>query len=165
MPQAGVGVDMLEVARLERVMGRRPNFASQVFTDDERAFCDGSDRPARYFAECWVARGAVRRALGIGPDAGVGPRDIHVVREAGSAPRVVLERRADELAREQGVREIALSLSCTGGVVVANAVALTDATRPQVEHREDPGARLRATFKRARTVLDELDHLQEAKKV
>ena len=34
---AGIGVDMLEIARMERVIKRRPSFLKRVFTDEERA--------------------------------------------------------------------------------------------------------------------------------
>ena len=59
MVQAGVGVDMLEIARMERVMRRRPNFLKRVFTDEERAYCDGSARPADNYAARFAAREAV----------------------------------------------------------------------------------------------------------
>ena len=38
MATAGIGVDMLEIARMERVLTRRPNFARRVFTDEERGW-------------------------------------------------------------------------------------------------------------------------------
>ena len=33
MATAGIGVDMLEIDRMERVLARRPNFARRVFTE------------------------------------------------------------------------------------------------------------------------------------
>ena len=40
MARVGIGVDMLEIARMERALKRHPSFAARVFTDDERAYCD-----------------------------------------------------------------------------------------------------------------------------
>ncbi|MCI6843838.1 MAG: 4'-phosphopantetheinyl transferase superfamily protein, partial [Coriobacteriaceae bacterium] len=40
MTLAGIGVDMLEIARMERTMRRRPSFVRRVFTEEERAYCD-----------------------------------------------------------------------------------------------------------------------------
>ena len=62
MSLAGVGVDMLEIARMQRVMERRPHFLGRVFTDDERAYCERTARPAEHYAARFAAREAVLKA-------------------------------------------------------------------------------------------------------
>lgn len=162
MARAGVGVDMLEIARMERALARRPSFAKRVFTEDERRFCDGCARPAQHYAARIAARGAVLRALGVTPADGVGRHDVSVARDAATGrPEAVLSGRAAQIAQERGVREVALSLSFTHEVAVANAVAVTDAVRPQVEERPDPREELRASFKEARSVIDDLERIQQ----
>lgn len=156
---AGVGVGMLEVARMERALGR-PGFAERVFTEGERAWCQAAPLPAEHYAACFAARGAVGRALGLGEGPRLGLRDVTVaVDEAGGA-HAVLAGAAARAAKEGGVREVALSLSFTREVAVANAVAVTDGARPRPEARTSPADELAASFRRARTVLDELDRLQ-----
>ena len=162
MATAGIGVDMLEIDRMERVLARRPNFARRVFTEDERAYCDGSSRPAEHYAARWAAREAVVKALGTGFAQGVGFRDVSVARDEAGRPRAVLTGRAAEVARELGVREIALSISHTRDVAVANAIAVTDDVRPAPSEREDEARALARSFKEARSVLDELERVQEA---
>lgn len=165
MAQAGVGLDMFEVARMERMLMRRPRLAEVAFSERERDFCKRSGQPARSFAECAAAHGAVKKALALGNESACAPHDICVVRARGERTRVELEGSAKAAAQRQGVREIALSLSCTDGVAVANAVALTDAVRPPRAQTPSPQEELRASFKQARSVLDELEHQGEAKKV
>ena len=161
MALAGIGVDMLEIARMERVMRRRPSFLSRVFTDGERAYCDRCARPAEHYAGRWAAREAVVKALGTGFAEGIGVRDVWVARDdATGRPRAVLEGRAAEVARELGVLEIALSISHTHDVAVANAIAVTDATRPAPDSRQDAARSLAESFKEARRVLDELERAQ-----
>jgi len=46
-------------------------------------------------------------------------------------------------------------------VAVANAVAVTDDVRPQPDAREDASKALAASFKEARSVIDELERVQE----
>ena len=163
MSTAGIGVDMLEIARMERVIGRRPSFLRRVFTDEERAYCERCARPAEHYAARWAAREAVLKALGTGFAEGIGVKDVWVTRdEATGRPRAVLERRAAEVARAQGVREIALSISHTHDVAVANALAVTDDVRPAPDTREDAARALATSFKEARSVLDELERVQEA---
>ena len=66
MALAGIGVDMLEISRMERVVRRRPSFLRRVFTDDERAYCERCARPAEHYAARFAAREAVLKALGCG---------------------------------------------------------------------------------------------------
>lgn len=155
MAQAGVGVGMLEISRMERAM-RRPTFTKRVFTKDERAFCDRTAHPAQHYAARYAARVAVIKALGVRPEDGIGRRDVSVALDDGR-PRALLSGTAAWVASKKGVREVALSLSFTHDVAVANAVAMTDAVRPKVEERSDPKEELRASFREARSVLDELD--------
>ncbi|MDO4537459.1 MAG: holo-ACP synthase [Coriobacteriales bacterium] len=160
MASVGIGVDMLEIARMEKTLARRPHFAARVFTDEERAYCDRMSRSAQHYAACFAARGAVLKALGVGREQGVRLGDVSVVRGDAGQPQVALGGRAAELAAEQGVHEVALSLSYTHEVAVANAVAVTDKVKPKVETQTDPKAELRASFRAARSVLDELERVE-----
>ena len=169
MALAGIGVDMVEIARMEKVLARRPNFAKRVFTTEECAYCDRMARPAQHYAARFAAREAVLKALGTGFSRGIGFADVYVVRNEAGQPQAMLTGRAAEVAAEQGVREVALSLSYTHDVAVANAVAVTDEAnavavtdevRPQQEQRPDPQAELRKSFREARSVLDELERVE-----
>ncbi|WP_072373363.1 holo-ACP synthase [Thermophilibacter mediterraneus] len=162
MGTAGIGVDMLEIERMEQVMRRRPNFVRRVFTEEERAYCDASARPAEHYAARFAAREAVLKALGTGFSGGVGLRDVSVTRDAAGRPQALLTGRAAQIARERGVREIALSISHTREVAVANALAVTDDVRPAPATRDDAARALAVSFKEARAVLDELERVQEA---
>lgn len=161
MALAGIGVDMVEIERVEKTISRRPNFTHRVFTEEERAYCDRLARPAKHYAARFAAREAVLKALGTGFSRGIGFADVSVTRNEAGRPEVVLSGRAREIAQEQGVREIALSLSYTHDVAVANAVAVTDEVRPKAEERPDPKAELQASFRAARSVLDELERVDE----
>ena len=162
MAMAGVGVDMLEIDRMERVLKRRPNFARRVFTEEERAYCEKSARPAEHYAARFAAREAVVKALGTGFSDGVGFRDVSISRDESGRPRAVLSGLAAQIARERGIREIALSISHTHDVAVANAIAVTDDVRPAPDSRKDAARALASSFKEARAVLDELERVQEA---
>ena len=161
MATAGIGVDMLEISRMERVLARTPNFTRRVFTEEERAYCDKCARPAEHYAARFAAREAVVKALGTGFADGVGFRDVSVGRDDSGRPRAILTGRAEELAREKGIREIALSISHTHDVAVANAIAVTDDVRPEPNSRQDAARALASSFKEARSVLDELERVQE----
>lgn len=58
---------------------------------------------------------------------------------------------------------MALSLSFTGDLAVANAMAITAEARPKPKpERVSERERIAQSFKEARAVLDELEHVQES---
>ena len=160
MQLAGIGVDMLEIARMQRVLDTNPRFIERVFTPEERAYCARCARPAEHYAARFAAHEAILKALGCGFGNGVGLLDVSVGRGENGRPFAILTGRAAEIAADQGVREIALSLSHTHDVAVANAVCVTDGVRPKQDEKADAASELAASFKEARSVIDELERQQ-----
>ena len=100
------GVDIVEIPRVERLARRYgERFRARVYTAQEWVDCAGR---ARSLAARFAAKEATIKALGSRTPA---LHEIEVVRASGRRPRIRLLGRAAELAREQGVRELALSLS------------------------------------------------------
>jgi holo-[acyl-carrier protein] synthase len=113
----GVGIDLLEVGRLERAMERHPRLAERVFTADELAYARARGRPARHLAARFAAKEAAVKALGL---RSFGLRDIEVV--AGEPPTLRLHGRAADAARERGV-ELDVSLTHSQEMAAAVVVA------------------------------------------
>ncbi len=153
---------MLEILRMERVIERRPSFLVRVFTEEERQFCERCARPAEHYAARWAAREAVVKALGCGFGNGVGIRDVSVTRDERGGVRAKLTGGAARVAMEKGVVEVALSMSHTRGVAVANAVAVTEAVKPKPDAKTDAARALAASFREAKGVLDELERVEDA---
>jgi holo-[acyl-carrier protein] synthase len=86
----GIGIDLLEIDRLERALRRHPRLAERVFTDGERDYAAARARPARHLAARFAAKEAVVKALGL--TGGFGLREIEIV--AGEPPAVRLTGRA-----------------------------------------------------------------------
>jgi holo-[acyl-carrier protein] synthase len=82
----GVGLDLLEIDRLEAALERRPALAQRLFTDGERAYAQARSRPGQHLAARFCAKEAVAKALALEAWSW---RDIEVVSEGG-APRIVL---------------------------------------------------------------------------
>ncbi len=110
----GVGIDLIEIERLERALERRPRLAGRLFTDGELSYARARARPGRHLAARFAAKEAVIKALG----RGVPPREIEV--EAGAPPRVRLHGSA---AKAAGDVEIAISLTHSRESAAAIAIA------------------------------------------
>jgi holo-[acyl-carrier protein] synthase len=111
----GIGIDLLEIERLERALERRPGLAARLFTQAERAYAGGRARPAQHLAARFCAKEAVAKALGL---EGWAFRDVEVV-ATGAAPAVRLTGAPAERAAG---RTVAVSLTHTR--TTAGAVAL-----------------------------------------
>ncbi|MEM7623581.1 MAG: holo-ACP synthase [Planctomycetota bacterium] len=120
------GVDVAEVARVTRSIERHgERFLDRVFTPDERAYCGANKRAPEHFAARFAAKEAVFKALGTGWAQGVSWREIEVTRAPSGAPGVRLTgRAAAEIASELGISAWLLSLSHTGSIAIASAIAL-----------------------------------------
>ena len=112
---AGIGIDLIEIDRLERALERRPRLAERLFTDEELSYARARARPGRHLAARFAAKEAVVKALGMG---GFGLREIEIV--AGEPPRVSLHGRAAEAAT--GL-ELAVSLTHSRDNAAAVAIA------------------------------------------
>lgn len=93
-----MGIDLLEIGRLERALARRPGLAARLFTQSERDYAAARARPARHLAARFCAKEAVAKALGL---SGWCFRDVELVRGDG-APQVRLSGEAAARARELG---------------------------------------------------------------
>jgi holo-[acyl-carrier protein] synthase len=113
----GVGLDLLEIDRLERALQRRARLAERLFTDRELAYARARARPARHLAARFCAKEAVAKALGL---SSWSFRQVEVVATA-TAPEIRLNGAAAERARELGATPL-VSLSHTDAT--AGAVAL-----------------------------------------
>ena len=96
---SGVGIDLLDIERLERALERRPRLAERLFTDAERAYAAGRARPIMHLAARFCAKEAVATALGL---TAWSFRDVEVVATEG-APGVRLSGSAARRAAELGV--------------------------------------------------------------
>lgn len=114
-----VGLDLLEIERLERALERRPRLAERLFTDEERAYAAARPRPGRHLAARFCAKEAVAKALGL---VAWEFRDVEVVATEG-APEIRLSGAAAARAAELGVRA-EVSLTHTGTTAGAAALLL-----------------------------------------
>ncbi len=128
-PRIRHGVDLVHLPKLRALLQEQPRFAERVFTQDERAYCDGFPDPAPHYAARFAAKEATLKALGFGMTAmGVDARlrEIEVVRK-GTAPTLALHGRSAREAERLGVVSTSVSLTHDGDHAMAAVVLLTEA--------------------------------------
>jgi holo-[acyl-carrier protein] synthase len=113
-----VGIDLLEIERLERALERTPRLAERLFTEGERAYAASRGRPGQHLAARFCAKEAVAKALDLQT------WNFHEVEVLGSGgpPSVRLSGTAAARAAELGV-QVEVSLTHTGRDAAAVAIA------------------------------------------
>ena len=124
MSAIGVGVDLVEVARVGAILkDKGARVLERLLTPAERAYCESRPDVATHVAVRLAAKEAVYKALQGSPAArGIGWRDIEVTRAPDGRPDVSLSGSATQRARELGVQRVLLSLSHTHLAAIAVAV-------------------------------------------
>lgn len=114
-----VGIDLIEIARIKGVWERHgQRFLERVFTPREVAQSRGK---AARLAGRFAAKEATAKALGTGMR-GVAWREIEVVQLRSGKPTLQLHGRAQRIAEQQGLRELAVSISDTDLLATAIVV-------------------------------------------
>ena len=117
---AGIGVDIVDIARLEAALRRTPGLAARLFTEAEQTGVSERHAPAESLAGCFAAKEALAKVLGAPP--GLRWTDAEVLRNAAGRPFSTVRGTVAAAAREQGIGAWHLSLSHDGGLCVAMVV-------------------------------------------
>lgn len=120
---AGVGIDLVEVARMEKILQRwQERFLQKVFTGEEIAYCCRKAAPALHFAARFAAKEAALKALGIGLGMGLALKDIGTVRGVKGGPSLSFTEPGRWMLAEAGICRTHLSLTHTKNYAMAMVV-------------------------------------------
>ena len=111
----GIGVDVVDLARFERAVGRTPRLRERLFAQSER------DLPLRSLAARFAAKEALMKALGSAE--GLVWNDIAVVAGDGGAPTFSLSGSTERAVADRGIDVLHLSMTHDAGIAVAYVVA------------------------------------------
>ena len=129
----GIGIDLVEVGRIERALLKGDRFMRRIYTAGEIAYCTRHKEPGRHFAARFAAKEAGMKALGTGWSNGVGWRDFEVRLDPRGRPLLSITGRAAELAKAMGTTHSVVSLAHDGGMATA-VVVFEGEARPAAEN-------------------------------
>jgi len=114
MSVLGIGVDLIECARIQHSLDRfGERFLHRVFTDSEIEYSMSMKFPARHLAARFAGKEAVSKAFGTGIGKAMGWRNIDIQKKPSGEPFLVFSGPAQELATKRGVTSALITLSHT----------------------------------------------------
>ena len=124
----GIGTDIVECLRIGRMIEQHGElFLNRIFTAREIRYCQERKREIEHFAGRWAAKEAVLKSLGVGWRRSLTFSDVEIRNEPGGKQQVHLCGAAKEVAQNQRVADILLSISHCRAYAVAYALAVRGA--------------------------------------
>ncbi len=117
-----LGVDIVDIDRMENVIKRTPHFLERVFSEQELNYCFKKSNPYPSLAVRFAAKEAFRK-LDLIFCRGVRFHDVEVFITAGGRPEMLLHGIAAEKAVEIGMNHWDLSLSHSRNQAIAAVIA------------------------------------------
>jgi holo-[acyl-carrier protein] synthase len=118
----GLGIDIVELVRIERLLARHEKrFLERICRSGEWQRRD-AEAFVQHVGGLFAAKEAVLKALGTGWAQGLAPRQVEILRAENGAPSVRLHDGATVRASELGVREVHLSVTHERSYAAAVAI-------------------------------------------
>src|SRR3981081_2685144 len=118
-----MGVDIAEVERIQGAIERYGEvFLRRVYTTREREYCERFKNRYERYAARFAAKEAAMKALGTGWRRGVKWVDFEITREASGKPTLLLRGVARAIADRLGVKHIAITITHTEELALAQVI-------------------------------------------
>jgi len=107
----GVGTDIIEVARMGKIVAKGPRYLETIFTEKEREYCETKARKSEHYAARYAAKEAFLKALGTGWRDGLAFCDIEIINDDLGKPQVFLYGKVKSFFDRHQIRQITASIS------------------------------------------------------
>lgn len=113
-----IGVDIIEIKRIEAASRRYPRILERLFTRRELELASKLPNPGAFYAGRFAAKEAVAKAL----QSPLGWHEVEILADAGGAPVVKLAGRAQRILSGSGYAGLSVSISHSREHAVAVAL-------------------------------------------
>jgi holo-[acyl-carrier protein] synthase len=118
----GIGIDMIEVERVNARIAKEQGFRELVFSPGEIAYCGAKAHPGEHYAARFAAKEAFFKALGTGWAAGTAWHEVEVLPDNQGAPQLHLLGETGRTLDKMGLKHIWVSLTHLGSLAAAVVV-------------------------------------------
>lgn len=122
----GIGTDIIEVDRIQRLLNKDEGFRSKIFRESERHYCESKKKFAENYAARFAAKEAFFKALGTGWRGEMAFNEIEVTNDNLGKPSIRVHGKVKEILELHNVSLIHLSLSHVKALAVAIVILEKD---------------------------------------
>jgi holo-[acyl-carrier protein] synthase len=115
----GIGTDIIEVKRIERLLSKQERFKERIFTRGEIEYCEHKKNYIQNYAARFAVKEAFLKAIGTGWREGVTFKEIEVANNEKGKPDLVLSGTVKKITEEMGVTNIQVSISHIKDLAIA----------------------------------------------
>jgi holo-[acyl-carrier protein] synthase len=120
---SGVGIDMIEVARVAEKINKESGFRELVFSKTEIAYCESKKNKFEHYAARFAAKEAFFKALGTGWAENTLFSEVEIINDKDGKPEVTLSGSTLETISSMGIKKILVSLSHIKTIASAVVIA------------------------------------------
>lgn len=119
----GIGIDIVEIERIEKALKKNDNFLKKLFSDGEIELFKSKSYAPQTIAGNFAAKEAISKSLGLGIR-GYDLKDMEILRDSLGKPIVKTNNNLTKICENYGVLEIKVSISHGKDYAVANAITI-----------------------------------------
>lgn len=123
MALKGIGIDIIEIERIEKAIQKNERFLKRIFTDREIEYFQKREYRSNTVAGAFAAKEAVMKVLGTGLR-NFKWTDIEIIRDELGKPNVILYDGAKDIAHSKNITEIFITISHSRDYAVAQSLAI-----------------------------------------
>lgn len=119
---AGIGIDIVEVGRLQAALEGTKAMEARVFTEEEVSFCRARKNRYQHLSGRFAAKEAALKALGTGWSQGIKWKDVEILSDEAGKPFLRFHGKALEFFEKSGARQMFVSITHSAKHAVAVVV-------------------------------------------
>ena len=119
----GIGIDIVEIKRIEDALNKNKRFLDKLFTKEEIKYFESRNFKIETIAGIFAAKEAISKAMGTGIR-NFNFTDIEVLRNELGKPIVKTYNNLNKMCIDYNVLEIKVSISHSDNYAVSNAIAI-----------------------------------------
>lgn len=121
----GVGIDMIEVARMADRL-KNIDLMKKLFTTDEQIYCNGRGRPMEHYAARFAAKEAFFKALGTGWSGELEFNEVEILPDSQGKPIITCKGVTANYLKSIGQPSLHLSMSHLKDIASAVVILESD---------------------------------------
>lgn len=119
---AGLGTDLVEVDRMQSVLGKQAGMRELIFSIREIAYCEKQHYKFENYAARFAAKEAFFKALGSGWLSGTAFNEVEIINNADGKPEIILSGNTADVIFPMRLTNIMVSITHTKSMASATVI-------------------------------------------